>query len=45
MQSLAQMACDARMMDTDARSITVHTIAGHIEDALEIRPVSSFITF
>lgn len=37
MQSLTQMACDARMMDTDARSATVQTIAGHMEDALEIQ--------
>ncbi|VDN59018.1 unnamed protein product [Dracunculus medinensis] len=36
-QSLTQMACDARMMDTDARSATVQTIAGHMEDALEIQ--------
>lgn len=41
MQSLTQMACDARMMDTDARAITVQTIAGHMEDALEIRPVNT----
>ncbi|VDP08860.1 unnamed protein product [Soboliphyme baturini] len=31
------MACDARMMDSDSRSLTVQTIAGHIEDALEIQ--------
>ncbi|KRY42904.1 Innexin unc-7 [Trichinella britovi] len=34
---LTQMACDARMMDHEARSMTVHTIAGHMEDALEIQ--------
>uniref|UniRef100_A0A915EMY0 Innexin n=1 Tax=Ditylenchus dipsaci TaxID=166011 RepID=A0A915EMY0_9BILA len=38
--------CDARMMDADARSATVQTIAGHMEDALEIQrevtDVSSF---
>lgn len=37
MQSLTQMACDARMMDADARAATVQTIAGHMEDALEIQ--------
>ena len=31
------MACDARMMDADARAATVQTIAGHMEDALEIQ--------
>lgn len=31
------MACDARMMDADARGATVQTIAGHMEDALEIQ--------
>lgn len=31
------MACDARMMDADARRATVATIAGHMEDALEIQ--------
>ncbi|KAK6762135.1 hypothetical protein RB195_023015 [Necator americanus] len=36
-QSLTQMACDARMMDADARAATVQTIAGHMEDALEIQ--------
>ncbi len=36
-QSLTQMACDARMMDSDARAATVQTIAGHMEDALEIQ--------
>ena len=36
-QSLTQMACDARMMDADARGATVQTIAGHMEDALEIQ--------
>uniref|UniRef100_A0A915EQS5 Innexin n=1 Tax=Ditylenchus dipsaci TaxID=166011 RepID=A0A915EQS5_9BILA len=45
-QSLTQMGCDARMMDADARSATVQTIAGHMEDALEIQrevtDVSSF---
>ena len=37
MQGLTQMACDARMMDSDARAATVQTIAGHLEDALEIQ--------
>lgn len=42
-QSLTQMACDARMMDADARAATVQTIAGHMEDALEIqREVHSY---
>ncbi|KAI6177335.1 Innexin family-containing protein [Aphelenchoides bicaudatus] len=45
-QSLTQMACDARMMDSDARAATVQTIAGHLEDSLEIQrevtDVSSF---
>uniref|UniRef100_A0A0N5AYZ5 Innexin n=1 Tax=Syphacia muris TaxID=451379 RepID=A0A0N5AYZ5_9BILA len=36
-QSLTQMACDARLMDADARGATVQTIAGHMEDALEIQ--------
>lgn len=36
-QSLTQMGCDARMMDADARAATVQTIAGHMEDALEIQ--------
>ncbi|VDD94463.1 unnamed protein product [Enterobius vermicularis] len=36
-QNLTQMACDARMMDADARGATVQTIAGHMEDALEIQ--------
>jgi Innexin len=36
-QGLTQMACDARMMDSDARAATVQTIAGHLEDALEIQ--------
>uniref|UniRef100_A0A915IYB9 Innexin n=1 Tax=Romanomermis culicivorax TaxID=13658 RepID=A0A915IYB9_ROMCU len=31
------MGCDARMMDSDARAATVQTIAGHLEDALEIQ--------
>lgn len=40
------MACDARMMDADARSATVQTIAGHMEDALEIqREVSDVSSF
>uniref|UniRef100_A0A915KD62 Innexin n=1 Tax=Romanomermis culicivorax TaxID=13658 RepID=A0A915KD62_ROMCU len=36
-QGLTQMACDARMMDSDARAATIQTIAGHMEDALEIQ--------
>ena len=36
-QGLTQMGCDARMMDSDARAATVQTIAGHMEDALEIQ--------
>uniref|UniRef100_A0A0N5B018 Innexin n=1 Tax=Syphacia muris TaxID=451379 RepID=A0A0N5B018_9BILA len=36
-QNLTQMACDARLMDADARGATVQTIAGHMEDALEIQ--------
>lgn len=31
------MATDARMMDPDTRSATVQTIAGHLEDALDIQ--------
>lgn len=30
------MSCDARMMETESRVISVQTIAGHMEDALEI---------
>lgn len=45
-QSLTQMACDARMMDADARNATVQTVAGHMEDTLEIqREISDVSSF
>jgi hypothetical protein len=44
-QSLTQMACDARMMDADARAATVQTIAGHMEDALEIQREVRSLTY
>lgn len=31
------MACDARMMEMETRVATVQTIAGHMQDALEIQ--------
>ncbi|CAD5216963.1 unnamed protein product [Bursaphelenchus okinawaensis] len=43
-QSLAQMACDARMMDRDARTATVQTIASHMQDALEIQKDASDVS-
>lgn len=36
-QGLTQMGCDAKMMDSDSRQATIQTIAGHLEDALEIQ--------
>lgn len=31
------MGCEAKMMDCDSRQATIQTIAGHLEDALEIQ--------
>lgn len=36
-QGLTQMACDCRMMDTESRVATVQTVAGHMQDSLEIQ--------
>lgn len=42
-QSLGQMACEARIMDANERASTIQCIAGHLQDALEVqREVRNF---